>query len=405
MKKALVLALVLAALSSAPAPGRRIVAVGDIHGAFEAFRELLLKAELIDDDGRWVGGDAVLVQTGDFLDRGAGAIRVAHWLMELQKQAPKKGGEVVVLLGNHEVMNLIGDMRDVTAEMVAPLIDKTSKKRLTKMCRKRTSILLKGAKLLGQEAPSFSAIKDACLAEHPQGLVEYYETLRPDTPLGDWLRTRPVAVHIDGIVFVHGGIGPALAGRKLEDINRQLYDELTTFEEWRLWLVDNEWMVAAGSLVEMARAVSILVSLEDAGVDNGDAPDLRRFFGLSDDFLISPDGPLWFRGYTTWSDEEGLAEMPGILEALGARHVVSGHTPQKTGRIVSRFGDRVFLIDTGMLTEVYKGAPAALQFVDGRVEAIYLDKKVVLYEASAASTSATSSSTESPTAAASGSNS
>ncbi len=405
MRKALVAAVALAVMSSAPSPARRIVAVGDIHGAYEAFRALLAKAELIDGNDRWAGGDAMLVQTGDFLDRGAGAIRVAEWLMELQRQAPEAGGEVVVLLGNHEVMNLIGDMRDVTAAMVEPLVDKGSTKRRAKMCKKRATILRAGAKVLGQEAPPAKAVSEACIAEHPLGLVEYYEMLRPASRLGQWLHTRPAAVRIDGIVFVHGGIGPALAGRKLEDINRQLYEELRTFEDWRRWLVDHEKMVAAGSLMEMARAVQILVSLEDAGVDNGDAPDLRRFFGLSNDYLLAAEGPLWFRGYATWSEEEGLAAVPPILEALEARHVVSGHTPQKTGRIVSRFDDRVFLIDTGMLAAVYHGAPAALQFVDGRVEAIYLDKDVVLYDSNAASTSATSSSTEPPTAAASGLNS
>ena len=135
MRKALVLATALVVLSAAPSAGRRIVAVGDIHGAYEAFRALLAKAELIDGEGNWAGGDALLVQTGDYMDRGAGAIRVAQWLMQLQEQAPKQGGEVIVLLGNHEVMNLIGDMRDVTAEMVAPLIDKDSKKRRAKMWR------------------------------------------------------------------------------------------------------------------------------------------------------------------------------------------------------------------------------------------------------------------------------
>ena len=90
---------------------RRIVAIGDIHGAYDNFVALLETAELIDRRQRWSGGDAILVQTGDFIDRGAGSVQVARLLERLQEQSARDGGEVIVLLGNHEVLNLIGDLR------------------------------------------------------------------------------------------------------------------------------------------------------------------------------------------------------------------------------------------------------------------------------------------------------
>ncbi|MCA9658976.1 MAG: calcineurin, partial [Myxococcales bacterium] len=52
-------------------PGaKRIVALGDVHGDLEATRHALRIAGAIDGDDRWIGGDLVVVQTGDQLDRG-----------------------------------------------------------------------------------------------------------------------------------------------------------------------------------------------------------------------------------------------------------------------------------------------------------------------------------------------
>ncbi|MEE8526570.1 MAG: metallophosphatase, partial [Thermoanaerobaculia bacterium] len=73
---------------------------------------------------------------------------------------------------------------------------------------------------------------------------------------------------------------------------------------------------------------------------------------------------------------------PPILESLRAEHVVVAHTPQRTKRITSRFDSRVFLIDTGMLTSVYKGAPSALEIHDGRFKALYIARETVLLPAS-----------------------
>ena len=74
---------------------------------------------------------------------------------------------------------------------------------------------------------------------------------------------------------------------------------------------------------------------------------------------MRPDGPLWFRGYDQWTDEEGAAQIGKILEAYDAAHIAVGHTVQKGGRIRPRFGDKVFLIDTGMLSSYYPGGRAS----------------------------------------------
>ena len=91
----------------------RIVAVGDVHGDFGAFVSVLRDAGVIDAKNKWIGGKTHLVQTGDVLDRGPDSRKVMDLLQALEKQAPKAGGRVHSLLGNHEVMNMYGDLRYV----------------------------------------------------------------------------------------------------------------------------------------------------------------------------------------------------------------------------------------------------------------------------------------------------
>jgi hypothetical protein len=92
----------------------RIVAVGDIHGAYDAVVATLQEADVIDDNLAWNGGNTHLVLTGDLLDRGPGSRQVMDLVMSLEKEAVRTGGQVHQLLGNHEVMNLIGDVRYVS---------------------------------------------------------------------------------------------------------------------------------------------------------------------------------------------------------------------------------------------------------------------------------------------------
>ena len=108
-----------------PATAQRLVAIGDIHGAYDELVTLLQAAELIDSDLDWSGGTAVLVQTGDFTDRGPGTRQIMDLLRKLQDQAAAAGGRAVVLMGNHEMMNLVGDMRDVSAETLAAWAEDT----------------------------------------------------------------------------------------------------------------------------------------------------------------------------------------------------------------------------------------------------------------------------------------
>ncbi len=363
---------------------RRIVAVGDIHGAFNGVREILRKVELIDQKDRWVGGDAIMVQTGDFLDRGPGATKVARLLMKLQEQAPQHGGEVIVLLGNHEVLNLLGDLRDVTKYILRNHVDGHSEKRLEVSCNGYATFHRRLLELRHEKPPKRRELLDRCLTEHQLGLVEYLAEIGPRGDIGRWLRKLPAVAEVGDIVFVHGGFSAELAGWDLKKINREVKREIKSFDLTRKHLIDQGIILPTTGLAEI---VSVARQLAKATSGSRSLPPLSAEFlhvlQFNTWLVVREDGPMWFRGYARWSDEEGQAQMPGILGSLDAEHVVVGHTPQPPYRIRNRFDSRVFLIDTGMLTSFYKGHPSVLEIQGGSFTAFYLTTQVLLYESDA----------------------
>jgi len=96
-----------------PAP-KRLVAIGDLHGDLAATRSALKAAGAIDDKDAWSGGPLVIVQTGDVLDRGDDEKAIFDLLYKLEGEAKAAGGAVILLIGNHELMNAAGDFRYVT---------------------------------------------------------------------------------------------------------------------------------------------------------------------------------------------------------------------------------------------------------------------------------------------------
>ena len=102
---------------------------------------------------------------------------------------------------------------------------------------------------------------------------------------------------------------------------------------------------------------------------------------------VKPDGPLWFRGYDQWNDEEGTAQIGKVLEAYKVAHIVVGHTVQRGAHVRPRFGEKVFLIDTGMLSSYYPGGRAsALEICgDAKFTAKYMDEQIVLLDSAVSS--------------------
>lgn len=358
----------------------RIVAIGDVHGSIDGLTTILAEAGLIDGEGHWSGGDAILVQTGDLLDRGTRLQEVLELLMRLENEAPRSGGRVVVLLGNHETMNLLGITRDVNRDAYAEFADEESADRQAEALASYRAFWRRRTAELGSEAAFSDEATEQWLAMHPPGFIEYSEALGPGGRYGAWLRRRPAAVILGDTLFIHGGYGPALAGISIADINRQVAEELATFDETRSWMVSEglalPWSSAFELIREAQRELDWIGSQPPTTVPferRNRAERLELKWG--DWYLTSDDGPFWFRGLARWDEAEHQDQVAALLDGLGVRRQVVGHNPLRSGRITPRFGGRALLIDTGMLTSVYGGRPSALEINGDVLTAIYEDER------------------------------
>ncbi len=167
-----------------------VYVLGDSHGEFDTVVGMLRNAGLIDADLRWTGGARHLVMLGDLFDRGADVTRLLWFLYGLEREAETAGGRVHVVLGNHEIMVMIGDIRYVSG-------------------------------------------KEHLIAQ--RHAVDYSTLFDPRTSvLGRWLTSKPAAIRIDDVLFAHGGMGPRYAGYGLETLQDtlRLYMGEELFSNW-----------------------------------------------------------------------------------------------------------------------------------------------------------------------------
>jgi hypothetical protein len=101
-------------------PDGPLFALGDIHGDKEQLVRLLETAHLA-RNGAWTGGRAVLVVTGDMIDKGPDSLGVLRLLASLRAQAAKAGGETILLAGNHEAEFLANPLSKKAAEFATEL--------------------------------------------------------------------------------------------------------------------------------------------------------------------------------------------------------------------------------------------------------------------------------------------
>ena len=237
----------------------KIGAVSDIHGQYDTFIKLLKNNGVIDNQEKWSFGNGHFVVAGDIFDRGPQVTEVLWFLYDLEKQAEEEGGKLHVLLGNHDVMVLNGNLRSVH--------------------------------------PKYTEIGK--ILEKP------FNTLfNKGTVLGDWLRTRPVLVKVNDILFTHGGLHPDLVtkGLSIEDINN----------EFKLQLVESE----------MA--------------------DKRNEVG---DFLHRQNGPIYYRGYFQGVLATDL-QIDTLLKHFKISNIVVGHTTHR--QIEMHYDGKVIVIDANM---------------------------------------------------------
>jgi len=167
----------------------RVIAVGDIHGDYQKLEDVLRHAKLIDSNNNWIATNTALVQTGDLMDRGSDIQKILDLLFSLKEQAKKKNSEVILLLGNHEVMNFRGNYQFVS------LSDFNSFGSLSKR-EQAFSTSGKYGKIMRKEMKLTTAINDS--------------------------------------IFVHGGLLPKFAVESIDDMNSKVQKILMnapSFEE------------------------------------------------------------------------------------------------------------------------------------------------------------------------------
>ena len=397
MRPAALLLAVVLLCSNAPAltaqGAARLYAIGDIHGSIDGFKSILKATGLADANGKWTGGRSQLIQTGDYTDRGEGTRAVLDLLMSLESQAKSANGRAFALLGNHEVMNLIGETRDVTREIYATFADANSEKRRNDAWENYAKLAAAKTEK-GEPVPSvYAQTREAWLTTHPPGYVEYKEAMSPKGKYGQWLRSKPIVTMVDGNIFMHAGIPPANAPAKLDDLNAQARDEIRRLDQFLDRLINlklatrdfslNEVLQVASAEIGLANARIAAAKEEGKELDRGklNVPllmEAQEIMKIDTWLAVHPEGALWYRGLSTETDDPAGGPFAALLAKYGAKRFVTGHTPQAGRSITMRFGGRAILIDTGMLTSVYKGRASALEINGDRLTAIYEDGRVPL---------------------------
>lgn len=307
----------------------RIVAIGDVHGDYDQFVKLLQVSGLINKRNKWIGGDAHLVQLGDIPDRGPDTRKTMDLLIKLEKSAARKGGAVTVLIGNHEAMNMIGDLRYVHPGEYKAFVDRNSKAR-QQAYYEQTKAWLR-ANLPVDELPTFDVDhKVAWKKKYPLGYAEHRLAWAPAGKYGKWVLSRPAVAVVGDSLFVHGGIAPEYQAMPVTEINTRVRTALAMGES-----------LAEGSIVD------------------------------------DPNGPLWYRGWVTApASDQSLTALQSVLDAYGVKRMVVAHTPVLP-IVLPRFGGRFVIIDVG-LSEAYGRGFSALEIVEGQARAIFGERRLLL---------------------------
>ena len=287
----------------------------------------MVAADLIDQDGDWIGGETIFVQTGDVADRGPDSRKIIEHLRDLGKQARKKGGKVITLIGNHEAMNMTADLRYVHAGEYEAFKTKDSE-------RIRSRIYLANKEAIEtfykNQDPELTeeAIRAKWEASSPLGKLEHQAAWGPKGDIGKWVVKNPAVALVDGNLFTHGGFSQKYIGYSLKDLNKAVKQALKAQDKSQESIIDD------------------------------------------------PDGPLWYRGLVSRKSVDTDSEAPvpsltpedevdSVLAAYGAKRIIVGHTPATKG-IKASYGGKLIQIDTGM-SEYYKGTRSYLRIENGEV--------------------------------------
>ncbi|HEV2492599.1 MAG TPA: metallophosphoesterase [Terriglobia bacterium] len=358
---------------------QRIIAVADVHGAYQEFVGILEQVRLIDANHHWVGGQTIFVQVGDVADRGAETRKALDLLMDLEREAPAQGGKVIPLLGNHEVMQMMGDLRYTTpADFQSFSTDQSEKVRDAAYREYRKFI---AATRQVHDVPDDEEAHQRWLARHPLGFFEERDAYAPDGTYGRWLRTHDAVALVGDTLFLHAGLDPELHFGSLKDLNGRIHSEIADFAELARTLAEEEIIWRYMTLDEAFNQVKLNYDALQGGSTGAPADTegihrilaLRQMLAVPNTLLMSNQSPIWYRGLALEPEQKNEAGLTKLLGRLNAHSIVVGHTVLPKFTITARFDHRVFLIDTGMLKSYYGGRASALEIKGGRFTAFYAD--------------------------------
>ncbi|XP_057954253.1 shewanella-like protein phosphatase 1 isoform X3 [Malania oleifera] len=307
------------------APGRRIVAVGDLHGDLVQARCALEIAGVLSSDGQdlWTGEETVLIQLGDILDRGEDEIAILSLLRSLDVQARAQGGAVFQVNGNHETMNVEGDFRYVDSGAFDECMNFLEYLNDYEDDWEEALIGWVGVSEQWKEDRKMSQNYWGSwnLVKKQKGFSARSTLLRPGGPLACELARHAVVLKVDDWVFCHGGLLPHHVDYGIERMNREV----------------SQWMK------------------DDYEIDSS----------LHIPFIATRgyDSVVWNRLFSRdISDLEGyqIKQATSILEetlqAVGAKAMVVGHTPQIAG-VNCKYNCSIWRVDVGMSSGVLNSRP------------------------------------------------
>jgi hypothetical protein len=344
----------------------RVVAFGDVHGAYDAVESLLRSTGVIDEEDRWVGGETHVVSLGDVVDRGPDSRRVLDLFMRLEQEAGRAGGAFHMLLGNHEVMNLVGDLRHVSREEFAAFASEEPEPARDAAWER----FLNAREVDGETSVLRAEFDD----RYPPGFFGFLDAFSSDGTYGRWLLDRLTVARVNETAFIHAGLSPIVAELGGAELNRLVTEQLRDYlavigglERLGVLAPENSY-ADRDAVLRRALAMS-----SGQGTDEQLRALAERYAATSAYMAFLQDGPLWYRGTAAHSEEVERPILYSGLAALNADRVVLGHTPTPDARILPRFDGRVLLIDTGMLSAVYRGRASALILEAGDATAFYPD--------------------------------